>query len=109
MYLVLPGDALLHDFQQVVISVPAMDHQRLLHGHSQTQLALKHLPREATLNIILQINQDIFLTTSQCQRLYLLLFGGFSGVFVGVVQADLTKRHNFWMPHGHQHTAFMDT
>ncbi|KAF3856429.1 hypothetical protein F7725_017152 [Dissostichus mawsoni] len=30
-------------------------------------------------------------------------------VFVGVVQADLTKRHNFWMPHGHQHTAFMDT
>lgn len=44
---VLPGNTLLHDCQQVVICIPAVDHQRFLHGHGQTQLPLKHLHRKA--------------------------------------------------------------
>ena len=44
---VVPWDTLPHDFQQVVISIPAVDQQRLPHGHSQMQLTLKHLHRKA--------------------------------------------------------------
>lgn len=44
---VIPWDTLPHDFQQVVICIPTVDQQRLLHGHSQMQLTLKHLHREA--------------------------------------------------------------
>lgn len=44
---VIPWDTLPHDFQQIVICIPTVDQQRLLHGHSQMQLTLKHLHRDA--------------------------------------------------------------
>lgn len=44
---VFPRDTFPHDCHQIVICVPTVDHQRFLHGHSQTQLALKNLQRSA--------------------------------------------------------------
>ena len=41
--LVVPRNTFLHDDQQVVVCVSTVDHQWLLHGHSQPELALKHL------------------------------------------------------------------
>ena len=41
--LVVPGNTFLHDEQQVIVSVSTVDHQRLLHGHGQPELPLKHL------------------------------------------------------------------
>lgn len=60
MNLVISGHALLHDLQQVVICVPAVDHQRFLHGHGQSQLTLKHLSREEPLCTLEKLTYTIY-------------------------------------------------
>lgn len=122
MNFVLPGNTLLHDFQQVVICIPAVDHQRFLHGHGQTQLPLKHLHREAEKqnkdHDILIFNIQAYAAQEKLSLklenplqilLYLFLRWGVSRVFVGVVQAHLTKGHGFWMPHRRQYIALLNT
>lgn len=139
MNFVIPRDTLPHDWHQVVICIPTVDHQRLLHGYSQTQLTLKNLHRGAEKqntdhDIYYYFTMSSFHSTQYISHhrtmikaypmnglqsliklrtyqttTYLFLPGGVSGIFVGVVEAHLTKCHSFWMTHGHQYVAFMDT
>lgn len=71
---VITRDPLPHDFQQVMICIPAVDHQRLLHGYGQTQLTLKHLQSEETKHKAALIKHIIQIFNSQHQTKTLLLF-----------------------------------
>lgn len=43
MYLVVVGNPLLHDPEQVLVCISAMNDQRLPQGHGQLQLLLENL------------------------------------------------------------------
>lgn len=62
---VVCGDTLLHDFHQIVICVPAVDQQGLLHCHSQSQLSLKSLVEEEQRNKHIRLQAILFNNFSQ--------------------------------------------
>lgn len=42
-------------------------------------------------------------------RTNLFLFADVTGIFVGVVQTHLAEGNSFWVTHGHQYVAFVDS